>query len=111
MLLSMLHHRVQTLLELSQCRSLLYHIHIVEAIVRDVALGHELKSGIHLVFRPRDRIVRIVPGEVLRTSTKLIATLCAQGMPISHGEAQMLLQGLAQNHLVLVIEMECQRIL
>ena len=87
MLLGVLYHRVQTLLELCQCRSLLYHIHIMEAIVRDVTLGHELKSGIHLVFRPRDRIVRIVPGEVLRTSTKLIATLCAQGMPISHREA------------------------
>ena len=111
MLLGVLHHRVQTLLKLSQGWSLLHHIHIVEAIVRNATFRHELKSGIHLVLRPRDRIVRIVPWEVLRATTKLVATLRTQRMPIGHREAQMLLQGLTHHHLILIIIMECQRIL
>ena len=105
-LLSVSHHRLQTFFELGQAISLVHHIHIVEAIERDTALRHELKGRIHFIFGTRDGIGAVIPWECLCTATKLVATLGAERMPISHRETEVFFQGLTHHHLVFVIKME-----
>ena len=61
MLLGMFHHRLQTFLELAQRRSLVHHVHVVEAIVRNITFGHKLESGVHLVLRTGDSVRAVIP--------------------------------------------------
>ena len=110
-LLGVLHHDAQAALELGQRGSLVHHVDVVEAVIRNLALRHELESGVHLVLRPRDGVGALVPGERLRAAAELVGALGAQRVPVSHRETQVLLQGLTHHHLVLVVIMKRQRIL
>ena len=105
-----LHHRGETLLELGQRVARLHHIHIVETVVRDRALGHELECGVHLEFGAGDRVGGVVPREGLRGPAELVLAPGAERVPVGHRELEMLLHGLAHDHAVLVIIVEGQRV-
>ena len=106
----MLHHGVQTIFKLKHSWSLFNNIHIVEAIVRNTALGHKFESSIHFIFGARNRIRCVIPWKINCTSAKLIATFGTQSMPVSHSKTQVILHSFTHYHTVFVIIAECQRI-
>ena len=61
-------------------------VHVVEAIVLDAHLLHELKARVHLVLGSLHGISRVVPRESLRAAAELVATFGAQRVPPGHGE-------------------------
>ena len=101
-----LHHRGQPFLELRQRVARFHHVHIVEAVVGDGAFGHELESGVHLVFGAGNGVGGGVPRKGLRRTAELIDSVGAERVPVGHGELEMLLHGLAHHHAVLVIIVE-----
>lgn len=105
------HHRGQPFLELRQRVARLHHVHIVEAVVGDRAFGHELESGVHLVFGAGNRVGGGVPWEGLCRTAELVLTSGAERVPVGHRELEVLLHGLAHHHAVLVVIMEGQRVL
>ena len=83
----------------------------MEAEVLDTQLLHDLEPGIHLIFRPLDRIRGLVPLIFPGLATELVAAGLAESVPPSHGEFQPILHPLAKNNTVRLIIMESQRAL
>ncbi|OAV73583.1 hypothetical protein Barb6_00077 [Bacteroidales bacterium Barb6] len=83
-LLGVIDHRVEAFLKLAQRGGFVHNVHIVEAIIRNAALGHKLKGGIHLQLGASDGIAAVVPRERLRTGSERVAAFGAKRMPVGH---------------------------
>ncbi len=99
--------RVQAGVGFLQSVSLGGDVAVMEAEVVDVQLVHQFEGCISLVLCNFHGIGSIV---VLSQSanTEHVGTFCAHGVPVGHGEAQMLAHGLSCNDLLGVIIAECE---
>ena len=65
-----------------------YKVGIMEAIILDAHLLHELKAGIYALLSYGKSIGAFSPRERLGAATELVATFCTKGVPPCHGELQ-----------------------
>ena len=106
-LLGIGHHLLKVGLVLLDAAALAHEVHVVEAVVADTYLLHELEARVHLVLGSLQWLCGGIPGEVLGASAKLVTTLGTQRMPPRHGEAQPVLHLLAHDDLIRVVVAEC----
>ncbi len=88
-----------------------HQVHVMEAVVFDAHLLHELESGVHLRLGAFDGAGRLVPGERLRAAAELVGALGAEGVPPRHREAQPVLHLAPLDHAFGFIVAECHRVL
>lgn len=87
-----------------------HQVHVVEAVVLDAHLLHELEAGIHLRLGTLQRAGRLVPRELLRTAAELVAALSAERMPPRHREAEPILHLAAAHDTLRIVIVECHRV-
>ena len=71
-------------------------VYIVEAIVFDTHFLHEFETCIHFIFSSFYGCCSVIPRERFGRTAELVATLCAQSVPPSHGEFQPVFHFFAQ---------------
>jgi len=86
-------------------------VYIMEAVVLETDLLHDLEACVHLVLGPLESGSALVPGEGLGAAAELVAALGAEGVPPCQGELQPVLHLLAGYDLLGVIVMKCKRVL
>ena len=86
-------------------------VDVVEAVVLDTQLLHEFKTGIHLVLGSLNLVGVTVPGELLRTTTELVTTFSAQGVPPCHCKLQPVFHLLTHDYLFSIIIVVSHRVL
>ena len=55
--------------------------------------------------------LKLVPGLAHCRGSERVTALILEGVPVSHGKAQMLFHGFAHDHLLPVVPFKCQRVL
>ena len=110
LLLEVCNNFLETSLILLNVRALVYQVYIMEAIVLDAHLLHELESCIDLILGRLYRARSTVPREGLCSATELIRALCAECVPPCHRELEPLGHSLAEDHLLCIIIAESHRV-
>ena len=87
-----------------------HHVRIVETVVFDAELLHELNAGVYFRFRVFDRTWLRVEGFVCCPCTKHVYARCTEIVPPRHRETQMIFHRLAENHALCVVILECKLI-
>ena len=85
-------------------------VSVVEAVVVDAELFHELECGVCLILCELHGIGCAV-GLVSSAYAEHIRAFCAHGVPVSHTKAEMFAHGLACDHLVGVVKFKGKRVL
>ena len=102
---------LEVCLVLLRARGLVNEVGVVEAVVLDAELLHDLEACIHLVLCPFDCSCTLVPREGLGAAAELVCALSAEGVPPGHGELEPVLHLLAGNYLLRIVITECKRVL
>ena len=83
---------------------------VVEAVVADPALLHELEHRPDAALRVFDRIGSVVPGTLGGGTSKGVGETVAHRMPVGRGEAEMLTHRLAADDFIRVVMLESERV-
>ena len=110
LLLEVRHDFLETSLIFLNISTLSNEVDIVEAVVFDSHLLHELETGIHLVLCSLNRTFCSIPREGLCSAAELVSTLCTESVPPCHRELEPLCHGLAEDYLFRIIIAESHRI-
>ncbi len=82
---------------------------VVEGVEGGSDLGEELEGGVHPVLGDGDGVLALFPGTDDGAGAEGIGAGSAEGVPIGDGEAEMVLEGLAVDHLVGIVVAEGER--
>ena len=82
-------------LRLSDGCALGRQVKIVETPERNIQLAAKLECGIGAIARAIQQITPIRPGMFARPGPEGVGSGCTEGVPVTDGETQMLLHGLA----------------
>ena len=110
-LLERLDDRIEVGVRLAQVLAFGRHIAVVEAVVRDAELFHELESDLDALGGHLHRFGAVFPRPFGAPRAKRIAAHAAEGVPVADGEAQVLLHRLAFDHLIGVVVAKSERVL
>ena len=89
---------------------LVHEVHVVEAVVLDAHLLHELEACVHFCLGALDGACRRVPREGLGAAAELVAALGAEGVPPCHREFEPILHFFALHDLFGIVVAERHRV-
>ncbi len=98
--------RVQVFIGLAQVRAFGSDVSVMECPERIAEFFHELKGDPHAFLRIFYTLCAVIPGAEHGAHAELVAAGAAEGMPVDHGEAQMLGHGFSFHELFGVIPLE-----
>ena len=105
------YHSIKVLMGLTKILAFRGDISIMETVIRNTELLHELKRYIDLLQRHLKRVRPVIPWTNGASWTERITTSTAEGVPPRHSETQVLLHRLPLNNLIRVVVAEREWIL
>ena len=104
------HHLVEVRDALRDGPALGSDVDVMEAIIVDLQLVHELEGKVRLLAVHRHRVVLEPETLVYRAGAEHIHAFGVDGVPVAHREFEVLAHRLAEDDLVRVVKLESERI-